>query len=98
MVIAAARAAGTRLLEIYAAGRQVVALIDEAHAMPPAALEEIRLLSNLESSRHKLLQIVLFGQPELDQRCVKTPCASSTTASRTASGSSRCTAAMSPST
>ncbi|HMW54411.1 MAG: AAA family ATPase [Candidatus Accumulibacter phosphatis] len=57
-----------RLLEIYADGRQVVALIDEAHAMPLAALEEVRLLSNLESSRHKLLQIVLFGQPELDQR------------------------------
>lgn len=56
-----------RLLEIYAAGRQVVVLIDEAHAMPPEALEEIRLLSNLESSCHKLLQIVLFGQPELDQ-------------------------------
>ena len=36
--------------------------------MPLAALEEVRLLSNLESSRHKLLQIVLFGQPELDQR------------------------------
>jgi hypothetical protein len=36
--------------------------------MPAEALEEIRLLSNLESSRHKLLQIVLFGQPELDQR------------------------------
>lgn len=57
-----------RLLEIYGAGRQVVALIDEAHAMPPEALEEIRLLSNLESNRHKLLQIVLFGQPELDAR------------------------------
>ncbi|MCM8594713.1 ExeA family protein [Accumulibacter sp.] len=57
-----------RLLGIYAAGRQVVVLIDEAHAMPAAALEQIRLLSNLESSRHKLLQIVLFGQPELDQR------------------------------
>jgi MSHA biogenesis protein MshM len=62
------RALHERLLEIYAAGRQVVALIDEAHAMPAEALEEIRLLSNLESSRHKLLQIVLFGQPELDQR------------------------------
>ena len=57
-----------RLLRIYADGRQVVALIDEAHAMPLAALEEVRLLSNQESSRHKLLQIVLFGQPELDQR------------------------------
>lgn len=57
-----------RLLEIYAAGRQVVVLIDEAHAMPTETLEEIRLLSNLESNRHKLLQIVLFGQPELDAR------------------------------
>jgi MSHA biogenesis protein MshM len=62
------RALQERLLESYAAGHQVVALIDEAHAMPAAALEEIRLLSNLESSRHKLLQIVLFGQPELAQR------------------------------
>jgi MSHA biogenesis protein MshM len=57
-----------RLLDIYAAGRQVVVLIDEAHAMPTETLEEIRLLSNLESNRHKLLQIVLFGQPELDAR------------------------------
>ena len=57
-----------RLLAIYAAGRQVVVMIDEAHAMPLETLEEIRLLSNLESSRHKLLHIVLFGQPELDER------------------------------
>ncbi|WP_291913814.1 AAA family ATPase, partial [Accumulibacter sp.] len=62
------RALQERLLSIYATGRQVVALIDEAHAMPPEALEEIRLLSNLESNHHKLLQIVLFGQPELDLR------------------------------
>ncbi len=55
-----------RLLDIYAAGRQVVVMIDEAHAMPPETLEEIRLLSNLESNRHKLVHIVLFGQPELD--------------------------------
>jgi hypothetical protein len=41
-------------------------MIDEAHAMPEDTLEQVRLLSNLESSRHKLLQIVLFGQPELD--------------------------------
>lgn len=57
-----------RLLEIYTAGRLVVVMIDEAHAMPPETLEEIRLLSNLETSRHKLLHIVLFGQPELDLR------------------------------
>jgi len=55
------------LIERHAAGRHVVALIDEAHAMPPDTLEQIRLLSNLETSRDKLLQIVLFGQPELDQ-------------------------------
>jgi MSHA biogenesis protein MshM len=61
-----------RLIEIYGAGKQVVVLIDEAHAMPAETLEEIRLLSNLESNRHKLLQIVLFGQPELDARLAQT--------------------------
>lgn len=61
------RALQERLVAIHAEGRQVVALIDEAHAMPLATLEEIRLLSNLETSKEKLLQIVLFGQPELDQ-------------------------------
>ncbi|QBC43748.1 ExeA family protein [Iodobacter fluviatilis] len=56
------------LLERFAAGRQVVILIDEAHAMPTASLEAVRLLSNLDHGHHKLLQIVLFGQPELDSR------------------------------
>ena len=60
------RALQQRLIEIYATDRQVVVMIDEAHAMPAETLEEIRLLSNLESNRHKLLHIVLFGQPELD--------------------------------
>ena len=60
------RALQDRLLEIHASGRKVVVMIDEAHAMPSESLEEIRLLSNLETSRHKLLHIVLFGQPELD--------------------------------
>src|SRR5436190_5012971 len=55
-----------RLIEIHTGGKQVVALIDEAHAMPLATLEEVRLLSNLETNKEKLLQIVLFGQPELD--------------------------------
>jgi MSHA biogenesis protein MshM len=55
------------LIALYGEGRQVVLLVDEAHAMPRDTLEEIRLLSNLESQRHKLLQIVLFGQPELDE-------------------------------
>lgn len=61
------RALQETLVERYAAGKQVVVLIDEAHAMPMETLEEIRLLSNLESNRHKLLQLVLFGQPELDE-------------------------------
>ncbi len=55
-----------QLIKLYGEGRKVVILIDEAHAMPEETLEQVRLLSNLESSRHKLLQIVLFGQPELD--------------------------------
>ena len=55
-----------RLIAHHAAGRRVLLVVDEAHAMPAASLEEIRLLSNLETSFHKLLQIVLFGQPELD--------------------------------
>jgi type II secretory pathway predicted ATPase ExeA len=63
---AVVRTLQTRLIEIYSQGRQIVVLIDEAHAMPRETLEEIRLLSNLETSQHKLLQLVLFGQPELD--------------------------------
>jgi len=60
------------LISRYAAGRRVVILIDEAHVMPEATLEQVRLLSNLESNRHKLLQIVLFGQPELDATLAQT--------------------------
>jgi len=55
------------LLERHAQGRRAVVLIDEAQAMPPESLEEVKLLSNLETAQHKLLQIVLFGQPELDE-------------------------------
>ncbi|GAB1392291.1 hypothetical protein MASR1M60_04540 [Rhodocyclaceae bacterium] len=60
------RALQETLVKLHAEGRQVVVLIDEAHAMPMETLEEIRLLSNLETNRHKLLQLVLFGQPELN--------------------------------
>ena len=59
------------LIRLYGAGRRVVILIDEAHVMPEDTLEQVRLLSNLESNRHKLLQIVLFGQPELDATLAK---------------------------
>ncbi|MES2075450.1 MAG: AAA family ATPase, partial [Pseudomonadota bacterium] len=54
------------LIAKHGAGRQVVLLVEEAQAMPLDTLEEIRLLTNLETAHHKLLQIVLFGQPELD--------------------------------
>ena len=54
------------LVERHAAGRQVVVLIEEAQNMPLATLESLRLLSNLETDDAKLLQMVLFGQPELD--------------------------------
>ncbi len=57
----------THLLKRHAAGKQVVIFIEEAQGMPLATLEEIRLLSNLETNYDKLLQIVMFGQPELDE-------------------------------
>ncbi len=55
------------LLQRHEAGCQVVIFVEEAQGMPLATLEEIRLLSNLETRQDKLLQIVLFGQPELDE-------------------------------
>jgi MSHA biogenesis protein MshM len=60
-----------RLLQKHAENRQVVVFVEEAQSMPIATLEEIRLLSNLETNRDKLLQIVLFGQPELDENLGK---------------------------
>ena len=59
------------LLARHAEGRQVVIFVEESQGMPLATLEEIRLLSNLETKQHKLLQIVLFGQPELDENLRK---------------------------
>jgi type II secretory pathway predicted ATPase ExeA len=64
---AVVRTLHAKLIELHGEGRQVVVLIDEAHAMPMETLEEVRLLSNLETSHHKLLQLVMFGQPELDE-------------------------------
>lgn len=55
------------LISKHIVGKQVVLLVEEAQAMPLETLEEIRLFSNLETAHHKLLQIVLFGQPELDE-------------------------------
>ena len=56
------------LLKKHADNRQVVVFVEEAQSMPVETLEEIRLLSNLETDQHKLLQMVLFGQPELDDK------------------------------
>ena len=54
------------LLQRHMEAKQVVLFIEEAQCMPLDTLEEIRLLSNLETDQNKLLQIILFGQPELD--------------------------------
>ncbi len=54
------------LIAKHIQGKQVVLLVEEAQAMSLDTLEEIRLFSNLETAHHKLLQIILFGQPELD--------------------------------
>lgn len=55
------------LLGHYDQGRRVVVCLDEVQAMPVETLETLRLLSNLETEKNKLMQVVLFGQPELDQ-------------------------------
>lgn len=57
-----------RLLELHKAGKKTVLIIDEAQALPDSCLEAIRLLTNLETEEKKLLQVVLFGQPELDNK------------------------------
>jgi MSHA biogenesis protein MshM len=56
-----------RLLVLAREGRRVLLCIDEAQAIPLESLEALRLLTNLETEKRKLLQIVLFGQPELDR-------------------------------
>ena len=56
------------LLERYRAGETAVLIVDEAQNLSPEVLEEIRLLTNLETSTEKLLQIVLTGQPELEEK------------------------------
>ena len=55
-----------RVMEIAAQGKTAVLCIDEAQTMPHLTLQTLRMLSNLETEKRKLIQIVLFGQPELD--------------------------------
>lgn len=64
----ALKAVTQALLGFARAGRKVVVCLDEVQAMPRESLEALRLLSNLETEKRKLLQVVLFGQPELDER------------------------------
>ena len=57
-----------QLLDLARQGKRVVLCMDESQAMPLETLETLRLLTNLETEKRKLLQVVLFGQPELDRR------------------------------
>jgi MSHA biogenesis protein MshM len=57
-----------RLLTLHQQGHSVVLILDEAQALPAESLEALRLFTNLETETRKLLQVVLFAQPELDQR------------------------------
>jgi len=57
-----------RLLELADQGKTVVFCVDEAQTAPLESLEALRLLSNLETEKQKLLHLILFGQPELDQK------------------------------
>ena len=57
-----------RLLDLARAGKRVVLCMDETQAMPLQTLETVRLLTNLETERRKLMHVVLFGQPELDRK------------------------------
>jgi MSHA biogenesis protein MshM len=67
------RAIAQALLREARSGRRVVLCLDEAQAMPTETLEALRLLTNLETEKRKLLQVVLFGQPELDRRLAEAP-------------------------
>ena len=60
-----------RLIQLGRRGKRVIVCLDEAQAMPDETLEALRLLTNLETEKRKLLQVVLFGQPELEEKLAK---------------------------
>lgn len=60
-----------QLIQLRQSGKNVVLIVDEAQSMSDETLESLRLLTNLETESTKLLQVILFGQPELDQRIDK---------------------------
>ncbi len=62
------KAINLRLLDLARERKRVVVCLDEAQAVPYETLETLRLLTNLETEKRKLLQVILFGQPELDAR------------------------------
>ena len=57
-----------RVIELNQAGKRVVICLDEVQAMPIETLEALRLLTNLETESRKLLQVIIFGQPELEDK------------------------------
>ncbi len=65
------RAINARLLALARDSKRPILCIDEAQAMPIETLEMVRLLTNLETEKRKLLQVVLFGQPELDDKLAR---------------------------
>src|SRR6184192_1188848 len=65
------------LLEAHGRGRRTVLIIDEAQNLSAEVLEEVRLLTNLETTREKLLQVILIGQPELAEILARQTCVSS---------------------
>lgn len=62
------RVVTSALIDIAQQGKRALVCIDEAQALPQVTLEAVRLLTNIETEKRKLLQVVLFGQPELDER------------------------------
>ncbi|MBT1451692.1 AAA family ATPase [Glaciecola sp. XM2] len=60
-----------RLIEIRKSKRSAVLIIDEAQALPDESIEALRLMTNLETESHKLMQVVLFGQPELNEKIAR---------------------------
>ena len=60
-----------KILKLHEQGKSVIVIVDEAQALPKESLEALRLFTNLETEKQKLLQVVLFAQPELDERLAK---------------------------
>jgi len=84
------------LLDAHARGRQAVLIIDEAQSLSVDVLEQMRLLTNLETNQRKLLQIILVGQPELAEMLARPSCDSSRSASLHAITSDRWRSRKSP--